>query len=243
MPRQPSTSPRHAVALVVTGLAALALAACSADPSALAARPEPTTTSAATTSAPSTTSPPITTTGPTTTRPKPSTTTRKPAAKTSTARKVTATPTPRSTPRPKPSPKPKAAPKPPSSADAAMAAEVLRLVNRERAKAGCGAVHRDSRIERAALLHSQDMARNDYFSHTSRDGRSPWDRMRAQGYTYGSGENIAAGQGSAAAVMRAWMNSSGHRANILNCKSKAMGVGIGHGGSYGIYWTQGFGTV
>jgi uncharacterized protein YkwD len=124
-----------------------------------------------------------------------------------------------------------------------MAAQVLQLVNAERKKAGCGAVHRDSRIERASLLHSQDMARQNYFSHTSKDGRSPWERMRAQGYTNGSGENIAAGQPTASAVVKAWMDSDGHRANILNCRSKAMGVGIGHGGKYGIYWTQGFGSA
>ena len=85
------------------------------------------------------------------------------------------------------------------------------------------------------------MAAQNYFSHTSLDGRSPWQRMEAQGYTAGSGENIAAGYSTPASVMTAWMNSSGHRANILNCSSKAIGVGIGKGGSYGTYWTQDFG--
>ena len=85
------------------------------------------------------------------------------------------------------------------------------------------------------------MALRNYFSHTSLDGRSPWDRIEAQGYTAGSGENIAAGQSTPAAVMDAWMKSTGHRANILNCSSRAIGVGIGRGGSYGTYWTQDFG--
>jgi uncharacterized protein YkwD len=86
------------------------------------------------------------------------------------------------------------------------------------------------------------MAKYSYFSHTSRDGRSPWQRIRAQGYNYGSAENIAAGQSSAKSVVVAWMKSPGHRKNILNCSSKAVGVGVARGGSYGIYWTQDFGT-
>jgi uncharacterized protein YkwD len=120
--------------------------------------------------------------------------------------------------------------------------EVVRLVNVERARAGCAAVHVDARLATAARLHSEDMAGQDYFSHTSLDGRSPWDRIRAQGYAYGSAENIAAGYSTPAAVMAGWMNSAGHQANILNCGNKALGVGIGHGGHYGIYWTQDFGT-
>jgi uncharacterized protein YkwD len=120
--------------------------------------------------------------------------------------------------------------------------EVVRLVNVERVRAGCAAVHVDARLATAARLHSEDMARQDYFSHTSLDGRSPWDRIRAQGYAYGSAENIAAGYSTPAAVMTGWMNSAGHKANILNCANRALGVGIGHGGHYGIYWTQDFGS-
>lgn len=127
------------------------------------------------------------------------------------------------------------------SADAALAAEVVRLVNVERAKVGCSAVTSLAVLDRVARTHSQDMADRGYFDHTSLDGRSPWDRLEGAGYFDGSGENIAAGQSSAASVMGSWMNSSGHRANILNCDSTTIGVGIGHGGSYGIYWTQVFG--
>ncbi len=87
------------------------------------------------------------------------------------------------------------------------------------------------------------MAAKNYFSHTGLDGRSPFDRMRDAGYSYSSAaENIAAGQPTPAAVVNGWMNSEGHRANILNCKLTQIGVGVARGGSYGIYWTQVFGT-
>ena len=90
--------------------------------------------------------------------------------------------------------------------------------------------------------HSADMAANDYFTHDSQDGRTFADRIRATGYSKGTiGENIAAGQQTPDAVMQSWMDSAGHRANILNCAFTDMGVGIGRGGSYGTYWTQDFG--
>ncbi len=119
--------------------------------------------------------------------------------------------------------------------------EVWRLINAARTERGCAALRYDSRIARAARLHSQDMARNGYFEHDSLDGRSPWDRMRAQGYDAPGAENIAAGQRTPQAAVRAWMSSSGHRANILDCDLKATGVGVAFGGRYGIYWTQDFG--
>lgn len=120
--------------------------------------------------------------------------------------------------------------------------EVLRLVNVERAKAGCVPVAENPALASSARAHSTDMAQNNYFSHTSQDGRSPFDRMRAAGYT-GSrmAENIAAGQPTPAAVMDSWMNSAGHRANILNCAYTDLGVGYATGGQYGTYWTQNFG--
>lgn len=122
-------------------------------------------------------------------------------------------------------------------------AQVLSLVNRERTAAGCPAIHVDARLATAARLHSQDMADQDYFDHTSLDGRLPFDRIAAAGYPDGSAENIAAGQADAEAVMDSWMNSAGHRANILDCGNRAIGVGVGRGGSYGIYWTQTFGRT
>ena len=129
-----------------------------------------------------------------------------------------------------------------AATDAQMARQVITLVNRERAKVKCSPLRIGTALGKAAQLHSADMAKYNYFSHTSRDGRSPWQRIRAQNYAYGSAENIAAGQRTPAAVMDAWMNSAGHRENILNCSNKAVGVGVARGGSYGIYWTQDFGT-
>jgi uncharacterized protein YkwD len=88
------------------------------------------------------------------------------------------------------------------------------------------------------------MAVHGYFAHNSQDGRSPFDRMRAAGYRGGlMGENIAAGQPTPAAVMDAWMHSPGHRANILNCGYKVIGIGVFTlaGSPYRIYWTQDFG--
>jgi uncharacterized protein YkwD len=142
---------------------------------------------------------------------------------------------PRTTSAPKPSPKPVAV-------TSGVAGQVLALVNDQRARAGCGAVSASSTLQRAAQGHSADMAVNDYFSHTSEDGRSFSDRVRAAGYGGGAiAENIAAGQSTAGAVMTSWMNSSGHRANILNCSYRHLGIGYAKGGSYGHYWTQDFG--
>jgi uncharacterized protein YkwD len=123
-----------------------------------------------------------------------------------------------------------------------MANQVVTLVNAERKKAKCAPLRNTPALARAARGHSADMAKYSYFSHTSRNGRSPWQRIRAQGYNYGSAENIAAGQSSAKSVVAAWMKSPGHRKNILNCSNKAVGVGVARGGSYRIYWTQDFGT-
>ncbi len=120
--------------------------------------------------------------------------------------------------------------------------QVITLVNAERRKVGCAGLRTGTALRTAARLHSADMVKYRYFSHTSRDGRSPWDRIRAQKYYWGSAENIAAGQTTAKSVVSAWMKSTGHRKNILNCKNKAVGVGVARGGPYGIYWTQDFGT-
>jgi uncharacterized protein YkwD len=121
--------------------------------------------------------------------------------------------------------------------------QVVTLTNAERAKAGCGPLTVDSRLTAAAQAHSDDMATHNYFNHTSQDGRTPFQRMAAAGYQFSiAAENIAAGQRTPADVMTGWMNSAAHRANILNCSLKQIGVGYGVGGSYGMYWTQDFGT-
>jgi len=121
---------------------------------------------------------------------------------------------------------------------------VLRLVNVERARAGCGALRSNAILLTVARAHSRDMGVKRYFAHNSQDGRSPFDRMRAAGYRGNlMGENIAAGQPTAAAVMKSWMNSPGHRANILNCGFKVLGIGVAKvaGSPMRIYWTQNFG--
>lgn len=118
-------------------------------------------------------------------------------------------------------------------------AAVVKLTNAERAKAGCGKVTVSALVTRAARAHAADLARRDYFSHTGRDGRSPFDRIEDTGYRFSAaGENIAAGQRSAGAVVAAWMKSPGHRANILNCGFTEIGMGYATGGGYGVYWVQ-----
>ena len=120
-------------------------------------------------------------------------------------------------------------------------AEVLALVNAERAANGCAALVWDASLAQVARLHSADMAARDFFDHTNPEGLSPFDRAAAAG-TSASAENIAAGQQSAADAMASWMASPGHRDNILNCANTRIGVGVGYGGSYGITWTQLFGS-
>ena len=119
-------------------------------------------------------------------------------------------------------------------------ATILSLVNTQRATAGCSALTADPSLDRLAQAFSDDMAARGFFDHTDPDGHTPWDRAKAVGITNLGGENIARGQADAQAVMDAWMNSPGHRANILNCDYKTLGVGI-HFGTGGPWWTQDFG--
>jgi uncharacterized protein YkwD len=129
-----------------------------------------------------------------------------------------------------------------SPASTSFAGQVIRLTNRERAKGGCKALKSNSLLKSAAQKHSVDMAKKDYFSHTGKDGRSPFDRMTDAGYSFSAAaENIAAGQRTPADVVEGWMNSTGHKKNILNCTYTEIGVGYAKGGSYGTYWTQNFG--
>ncbi|WP_030019761.1 sigma-70 family RNA polymerase sigma factor [Streptomyces monomycini] len=160
------------------------------------------------------------------------------------------------TPRKKRAPSEPAAPAPrPSSAapapapasgsgsgGSAFAQQVTTLVNAERAKQGCSPVHANNQLVTAARRHSQDMDARNYFDHTSPDGTDPGDRITAAGYRWSTyGENIARGQRSADNVMKSWMNSPGHRANILNCDFKEIGIGT-HDTSGGPTWTQVFGA-
>ncbi|WP_031508263.1 CAP domain-containing protein [Streptomyces megasporus] len=124
--------------------------------------------------------------------------------------------------------------------EAAAEAEVLRLVNLERAAAGCRPLTADPALAELAGEFSRAMADQGFFSHTGPDGDTPWDRAAAAGIDNLGGENIARGQADAAAVMDAWMNSPGHRANILNCDYRTLGVGA-HFAEGGPWWTQNFG--
>ncbi|MET7449728.1 sigma-70 family RNA polymerase sigma factor [Streptomyces sp. NPDC005508] len=135
------------------------------------------------------------------------------------------------------------APAPKISSAPSVADEVIALVNDERSKAGCAAVSGNSLLAKAASRHSADMVARDYFSHTSPDGTDPGARITAAGYRWSTyGENIAKGQQTAASVMDAWMNSEGHRANILNCSFKEIGIGR-EDSSGGPVWTQNFGAA
>lgn len=116
--------------------------------------------------------------------------------------------------------------------------EVIRLVNEIRVKNGLKELTYDWELSRVARYKSQDMKDNNYFSHTSPVYGSPFDMIKNFGISYKrAGENIAKGQGTPQAVVNAWMNSSGHRANILNSTYTKIGVGYVKDGKY---WTQMF---
>jgi uncharacterized protein YkwD len=140
-------------------------------------------------------------------------------------------------PAPAPAPAPAAAAAPPASGGAED--QVLALVNAERAAAGCGPVSADGGLASVARAHSADMRDRGFFDHVNPDGLDPFDRADRGGVS-ARAENIAWGQQDAAEVMDSWMNSAGHRANILNCGLTRLGVGIAQGGG-GPWWTQLFG--
>ena len=119
--------------------------------------------------------------------------------------------------------------------------EVVALVNAERAKQGLKGLQMDWELQRVARTKSCDMANKGYFSHQSPTYGSPFDMMRQFGIEYSSaGENIASGQRTPAEVMQSWMNSQGHRENILKPEFTYIGVGYCKGGQYGTMWTQQF---
>ncbi|GAA2817943.1 CAP domain-containing protein [Streptomyces showdoensis] len=169
-----------------------------------------------------------------------------------TATEPTAKPSPKA-PAPKPShtarptqaptteaPAPPATVRPLADRAAAAEAEVVRLVNVERAKVGCVAIRSDADLAALAGAFSADMAARNFFDHTDPDGLTPWARATRAGVSGLGAENIARGQVDAAAVMKSWMASDGHRANILNCDYKTLGVGV-HFADGGPWWTQDFG--
>ncbi|MFD3483041.1 CAP domain-containing protein [Streptomyces sp. NPDC058665] len=131
-------------------------------------------------------------------------------------------------------------PQPSSTAPSGAEAEVLALVNEERAKVGCRPLRADKALNGLAEAFSKDMADRGYFDHTDPDGDTPWDRADQAGVRNLGGENIARGQADAQAVMASWMASEGHRENILNCDYKTIGIGA-HFADGGPWWTQDFG--
>ena len=126
----------------------------------------------------------------------------------------------------------------------AATARVLDLTNAERQKAGLGPLALNPQLSQAALQYSQVLSKDNCFGHTC--GPVPDMIQRALQAGYGNwtvvGENVAAGYGSPEAVVAGWMNSPGHRVNILSPNYREIGIGLVNGGKYGTYWTQEFGS-
>jgi uncharacterized protein YkwD len=127
--------------------------------------------------------------------------------------------------------------------------EVIELTNDERREAGLEPLEWDAELSEAAQNHSESMASDDFFSHKTPEGASPFERMEDAGYEYSvAGENIAAGFQTPEAVVEAWMGSSSHRENILNPDFTEIGIGYESIAndtgdvSYNQYWSQDFGT-
>jgi uncharacterized protein YkwD len=123
--------------------------------------------------------------------------------------------------------------------------QILELTNAERARAGCQPVRANGDLNQAAAEHSADMAHQNFFDHTGSDGSSPVARARSEGFPSNYvGENIAAGDQTAEAAFRRWMDTDSHRDNILNCTFTDLGVGhaVTENSEYGHYWTQELGN-
>lgn len=123
--------------------------------------------------------------------------------------------------------------------DSSKAGQVLGLVNKERTSRGLAALKGDSALNKVAQLKAEDMAKNGYFSHTSPTYGSAFDMLKSHNIKYKTaGENIAYGQKTAQTVMKGWMNSSGHRANILKSSYTKLGVGYAVSSNGTPYWVQ-----
>ncbi|MER5363475.1 CAP domain-containing protein [Streptomyces sp. NPDC002785] len=119
------------------------------------------------------------------------------------------------------------------------ATRLLKLVNSARDAVGCSPLKANAKLTKAARKHSADMASQRNMSHTGSDGSDPGDRIMHAGYDRsGYGENVAYGYTTPESVMAGWMNSPGHKRNILDCSFKEIGVGLAQPGNY---WTQDFG--
>lgn len=181
--------------------------------------------------------------------PKPAPTATPRPVPTATPRPVpTATPRPTATPLPVATPRPTATPSPTPSNNAgdpcniggfpAEIIEICQLTNKERAAQGVGPLTLDAKIVAVAQAFALDMYARNYFSHTSPSGSTMTSRLNAGGVAYKyAGENIAKGQRTPQEAMKSWMNSSGHRANILKSQYKKLGVGYQ---AQGKIWVQDF---
>jgi uncharacterized protein YkwD len=122
---------------------------------------------------------------------------------------------------------------------AAIEAQLLASTNQARAANGCSPVQVEPHLQDSAQQHAYDMADHEYFSHTSLDGRTFDERIHQDGYAGAAvGENIASGFGSPNEVQAAWMDSTGHRENIVDCTFRNIGIGFDSNGGY---WTVDFG--
>jgi len=118
--------------------------------------------------------------------------------------------------------------------------EVFDLINQQRINNGLSALKNDDEVQRVARIKAQDMVDNNYFSHTSPTYGSPFDMLKSFKITYNSaGENIA-GNSSNSGAVNAWMNSSGHKANILNSSFNYTGIGVVNSPRYGKIYVQMF---
>jgi uncharacterized protein YkwD len=121
--------------------------------------------------------------------------------------------------------------------------QIIALTNKHRVAARCPALATNTKLVYAARAHSKDMATYNYFSHTGRDGSNFVTRASRAGYTGASAENIAWGYRGADAVVTTWMNSAGHRQNILTCSHRVVGVGVAKKADGTPYYTQIFGRI
>ncbi|WBB64395.1 CAP domain-containing protein [Streptomyces sp. WMMC500] len=139
--------------------------------------------------------------------------------------------------------RPEAPPKAPElSKSARFERRILVLANAERRKAGCGPLRVSPRVRAAARAHARDMAARSYYEHVSPEGEHADARMRRAGYPVGAwGENIHKGPTTPEAAMRDWMNSPGHRINMLNCAYTDFGAGVSLKAN-GPWWVQNFAT-
>ena len=123
-------------------------------------------------------------------------------------------------------------------------AEVLALTNAARVEHGLVPLTAEPRLAEAARRHNDDMVARGFFAHESPEGGTVADRVRATGYGYRLvAENIAAGQRTPAEVVQGWLDSPGHRRNILTAEARHLGVALAQGGTYGTMWTQVFGAL